>query len=372
MKNIIIDDAVPFAQEMFSSLGKVTCIPGKEIQPKHLKTADALIVRSRTQVNQSLIEKSPVQFVGSTVVGLDHIDQPLLKAKKIAFYSAQGCNANSVAEYVITCIINYAKQKHMHLEGKTLGIIGVGNVGKQVQQKAIALGLTVLANDPPRQVKETDKEFVNLETALTADIISFHTPLNFTGQHPSHHLLNQNNFHQVNQQALIINAARGGIIDENSWINYVYQAPNLTSIIDCWENEPTINTKLHAIASIATPHIAGHALEAKIKGSLMAYKELCSFWNQTESTDWQQHLPKMPNTIHAETTSSTQSDIYAILAQCYQPINDHQAINLTNSADFESYRRHYPIRREWSEYHVKTNPNPLLRKKLISLGFKVL
>lgn len=372
MKNIIIDDAVPLAQEMFSSLGKVTCIPGKKIQAKHLEKADALIVRSRTEVNQSLIEKSPVQFIGSTVVGLDHIDQPLLKEKEISFYSAQSCNANSVAEYVITCIINYAEQKQMPLEEKTLGIIGVGNVGKQVQKKAIALGLSVLANDPPRQEIEKHAQFVNLETALTADIITFHTPLNLSGPYPTHHLLNRHNINQVNKQALIINAARGGIIDENAWISYANQNPNLTSIIDCWENEPNINPKLHAIANIATPHIAGHALEAKIKGSLMVYKTLCLFWKQPETNDWQHHLPKMPNTIQLNSSSSIQHDIYRVLAKCYQPLNDHKAINLTNNTDFETYRRHYPIRREWSEYPVKTTNNLLLKKKLTSLGFKVL
>jgi len=293
-KNIIIDDAVPFAKEMFASLGKVTCIAGKEINEQHLLNADALIIRSRTKITPPLLQNSKIDFVGSSVVGLDHVDQAYLAQNNIKFYSAQGCNANSVAEYVITCIINFAEQQNISLKNKTIGIIGVGNVGKLLQQKAMALGLSVLANDPPRQQKENLPNFVDLNTALSADIVSFHTPLTNYGQFATKQLLNKNNFSQIKPHALLINAARGEIIDEQHWIKYAKQHPNITNIIDCWQDEPNINPQLYSLAHIATPHIAGHALDAKIKGALMVYKQLCAHWQQPENNSWRVNLPPPP------------------------------------------------------------------------------
>ncbi len=371
-KKIIIDDAVPYAKEIFSSLGDVTCIAGKEIKTHHLKDADALIIRSRTNITPSLLENTPITFVGSTVVGLDHVDLSYLKQQKIAFYSAQGCNANSVAEYVITCMVNYAEQHQFSLESKSLGIIGVGNVGKLLQQKALALGITVFANDPPRQQKLPGAPLVSLEKALTADIISFHTPLTNSGKHPTLNLLNEHNFKLINEEALLINAARGGVIKESAWVQYAIKHKTITSIVDCWENEPNVNLPLHSHADISTPHIAGHALEAKIKGSLMAYQALCSFWQQKEDPQWKQHLLSLPEPIQLPENITIQQAIHTLLAQCYQPLTDHQAIDITNSTEFEAYRRNYPVRREWSEHRVNTTNNKHLNQTIKQLGFTLI
>ena len=370
-KHIIVDDAVPYAKEMFSSLGEVTCLPGKEIKASHLKQADALIIRSRTNINATLLKNSSINFIGSTVVGLDHVDQTYLKQQKIKFYSAQGCNANSVAEYIITCIVNHAEENHLQLNTKTLGIIGVGNVGKQLQKKAQALGLTILANDPPRQQQENLPNFTTLEQALTADIVSFHTPLTSHGDFPTDKLLNKNNFSLINKQALLINAARGGIIEESAWINYANQTPTLTNVIDCWENEPNINPALAKIAKLTTPHIAGHAFEAKIKGSHMVYQSLCNHWNEPENNQWKIKLIAKPQPIKL-TDTTPQKTIKQLLSQCYQPTKDHQAINITNPLDFEHYRRHYPIRREWTEYSVLTTKDDTLNQVIKKLGFTLI
>ncbi len=368
-KTIIIDDAIPFAKEMFAPLGKVICLAGSAITAEKIIDADALIIRSRTNINKNLLKHSKVSFIGSTVVGLDHVDQQYLIDNNIQFYSAQGSNANSVAEYVITCIINHVQQHNISLTGKTLGIIGVGNIGKLLQTKAIALGLKILANDPLKQVKKDDKNFVDLNTALSADIISFHTPLQTSTKHPTNNLLNKKNFPLINKQALLINASRGGIINEIDWIEYANKHPNITNIIDCWQNEPNINQQLQAIAHIATPHIAGHALDAKIKGALMTYKNLCNFWQQPINNDWQTLLPKTP-TISIKTTGPTQQIIYDLIKQCYQPQKDHQAMQLNNN--FEHYRRNYPTRREWSKYSLKKSTDINLNQALTGLGFKLL
>jgi erythronate-4-phosphate dehydrogenase len=371
-KTIVIDDAVPYAHELFSHLGHVTTLPGKEITRDSLKTADALIVRSRTQVNQALLENTPVEFVGSTVVGLDHIDQVYLQQQSIEFYSAQGCNANSVAEYVITNIVNLAVLKSFSLKSTQLGIIGVGHVGKKVAEKAAALGMTLLLNDPPRVEQENLTGFVDLDTALSADIITVHTPLNYDGPHPTHHLLSAEKLNQIQPHQIIINAARGGIIDEQAWS----KTPTAANIIDCWENEPNIDETLYQTALIATPHIAGHALDAKIAGSQMVFSALCQYWHTEPVIDWPSILPTPPEPIQPSFTGKLETDLKALLTQCYQPEKDDLAIRTKNIIEthkkYEYYRRHYPIHREWHQHRVQKTGHKLFDNCLYSLGFKLI
>lgn len=372
MKKIIIDDAVAYAEPIFSTLGEVVSLPGKEINAQSVKNADALIVRSRTQVNKPLLHGSSIEFVGSTVVGLDHIDQDYLDESGINFYSAQGCNANSVSEYVLTVLFDLAELHNFHLSEKSIGIIGVGHVGKLVEQKARALNMTVRLNDPPRAEKEGTDKFVCIEEALSSDIVTFHTPLTFEGNHKTFHLLNQNNFHHIKPDTIVINAARGGIIDENIWAKTVTRA----NIIDCWENEPFINHELYKHATLATPHIAGHALDAKIKGSTMVYDALCKLWEIPKNEDWKACLPPQPKTIQPVVSLNSQSMIDSILRECYQPKEDDLAIRSTDINEvhkkFEYYRRHYPEHREWFVHEVMSSGSNNIDKCLSSLGFKII
>ena len=372
---LLIDDAIPYAQAMFTHLGQVTLMPGRDIQNRHLKKIDALIIRSRTQINAQLLNNTPVQFIGSTVVGLDHIDLDYLKQRKLYFYSAQGCNANSVAEYIITALFALAETQQISLlkspapdtNPLTLGIIGVGNVGKKLQQKAQILGWQCLLNDPPRQQAEpqTRNHFVSLEQALTADIISLHTPLTQQGKYPTLHLINAQHLQKLQPHQILINAARGGIIDETAWLEAHTQA----NIIDCWQNEPNIHPQLHKQANIATPHIAGHSLDAKIAGTEKVYQALCQFCGQTPQTDWQQQLPPPPPPIQIDPQQPLQSQIHQALLKAYPIWHDHQALQPYSLAPtlFENYRRHYPIRREWHQHSYQSpTPIPLLNQ----LGFQ--
>lgn len=370
-RKIVIDDAVPFAKEMFSHLGTIITLPGRAISHADLVDADALIVRSRTQVNQALLQNTAVKFVGSTVVGLDHVDQDWLKANDIVFYSAQGCNANSVAEFVMTQLFQVAEEAGFNLQDKTLGIIGVGNVGSRLAKKADILGIRTLLNDPPRQHAENLPHFVDLKTAFQADIISFHTPLTQQGAWPTHHLLSKQHLDKINPNIIIINAARGGIIDETAWVN----TPTQYNLIDCWEKEPHINEALYKTAHQATPHIAGHSLDAKIAGSLMVYETLCQFWQTPQQNQWQQNLPQTPAIIEVNNPHSEQHQLMQIMTQAHNPQSDDHAIRAPNIAQviaqFEDYRRHYPQYREWQHHRVAA-ASPQLHTKLMALGFKIL
>lgn len=334
---LLIDDTCYAYDKIFGSFGEITKVAGGDINAHLVKDCDILIVRSRTQVNAGLLAGSRVKFVGSAVAGLEHIDQDYLHANNIGFFSAQGCNAMAVAEFVISAIVNLAAEFGFDYQTKTLGIIGVGNVGSRLAKKAKLLGIKTLLNDPPRQKNENLADFVDLPTALSADIISFHTPLTTTGAHPSYHLLNADNFHLISPQTIVFNTARGGVIDELIWQN----TPTLSNVIDCWENEPNINPNLQKNAFLATPHIAGHSVDAKFQGSFMVYQALCRFFNIEQNAD-------IANLINPQKLSIKKDNLKDTLNAIYDFKQDDAAIQNTNN--FEDYRRHYPIRYEWHHF----------------------
>lgn len=375
-RTLIIDDAVPYAHEIFSHLGKVITLPGKEINADDVKNADALIIRSRTQINASLLKNSRVSFVGSTVVGLDHVDQDYLKQQQIHFYSAQGCNANSVAEFVINALFELAEKQDFTLSDKTLAIIGVGHVGHLVHEKAEKLGIKCLLNDPPRQRNEKpakyNETFHSLDECLQADIITFHTPLTKTGEDASYHLLSAERLAAIKPEQIIINAARGGIIDEEAWIHTKTKA----NIIDCWENEPTIDEALYQTAYWATPHIAGHSLDAKVAGSEMVYHALCKHWQTQPDDNWRKHLPEAPAVINLTEVDNIQTALHQLFKQTHDIALDDQAIRSENIGDvhkkYENYRRNYPVYREWKYQRIKLTRNNELNNLLNSLGFTLI
>ena len=343
---LIIDDACYAYDEIFSQFGEIITMAGRDINTESVKDADALIVRSRTQVNQVLLEGSSIKFVGSTVAGLDHVDQDYLQKNNIKFFSAQGCNSMAVAEFVISTILNLAKKHNFNYQDKTLGIIGVGNVGSRLAAKAELLGIQTLLNDPIRQENENLPNFVDLDTALSADIVTFHTPLTFDGPYPSFKLLNKNNFHNISEKTILFNAARGGVIVEEIW----EKMQTLENVIDCWENEPNINQNLQKTAYLASPHIAGHSVDAKFMGSFMVYEALCKFLGEKQQEN-------IKNLINPGVLALKSNNLLDCLNEVYDFKQDTVAIK--NIENFEYYRRNYPIRYEWHHYNSKI-PLPIV------------
>lgn len=337
---LLIDDAVWGSNQIFSEFGEVFTLPGREIRSESLKDFDALIVRSRTRVDEKLLRDANIKFVGSTVAGLDHIDKNYLEDNAITLSSAQGCNANAVSEYVISAIANLSKDYGFKLSNKTLGIIGVGNVGRRLEVKAKQLGMKTLLNDPPREALEGSDNFTSLESALSADIVTFHTPLTYSGRHPTYKLLDSHNFKHINNDAIVINAARGGIINETVWEKTQTKA----NIIDCWENEPNINLNLQKSAYWATPHIAGHSIDAKFMGSFMIYKDLCKYIKKPLN-DNIEHL------INPELKIIRENNLHETLNSIYSFHADDKAIQ--DISNFENYRRNYPERYEWRHFETE-------------------
>ena len=371
MLTIVIDDAIVEAEALFGHLGKTIIVPGGDI-PKNAQQADALIIRSRTQISASFLQNHPnIRFIGSSVVGLDHIDLAACNRAGVSLYTAQGCNARSVAEYVIVQLVNQALQQQCALKDITLGIIGVGNVGKQLQALANVLDINILLNDPYRRDAEAKFQHTPLNELLAqSHVISLHTPLTHQGAYPSYHLINADNLTQITNHCLFINAARGDIVDENSLI----QRDDLAIITDCWSNEPHINDTLFNKSRLATPHIAGHAWDAKYRGGFMTAQALAT-WSQQQAPLYAPIISEQPPIIAQG--SSQIEQLHSILQQAYPFIlDDHKLRNAPNTDRarlFEDYRRHYPMRREWTELSViNQSLNSNLWQKIQALGFNLL
>ena len=278
MMKIVVDENIPCAEQLFGGLGSVVYTAGRSVSPEVVADAEVLLVRSVTAVGADLLEGSAVRFVGTATIGTDHIDLAYLAGRGITFADAAGSNSNSVAEYVIVALLVIAERAGLDLAGKSIGVIGVGNVGSKVKAKAAALGLRVLANDPPLQRETNDPDFVSLDTVLDeADIVTCHVPLTRKGLDPTWHLLDRERLGRLGPERILLNTARGGVVD-NVALKEALQKNRLgPTVLDVWEGEPNIDVGLLGEVGLGTPHIAGYSLDGKVNGTVMLYEAVCEF-----------------------------------------------------------------------------------------------
>lgn len=278
--HIVADENIPLAEEAFGTLGTVHTRPGRAIRLADVRDADVLLVRSVTPVDADLLAGSAVQFVGSATIGTDHIDRDYLRERGIAFAHAPASNADSVADYVIAVLVRLAIRQRTALRGKTIGIVGCGNIGSRLARRLPALGLRVLKNDPPRAEAATATgkahDFVPLDAVLAeADIVTLHVPLTDEGDHPTYHLFDENTLRRMQRGGWLINTSRGSVVD-NAALNRVVADGHLSAVaLDVWEGEPTPDPALLHAVDLATPHIAGYAYDGKVRGTTMLYEALC-------------------------------------------------------------------------------------------------
>ncbi|MDR3667352.1 MAG: 4-phosphoerythronate dehydrogenase, partial [Ignavibacteriaceae bacterium] len=291
---IIADENITLVQEAFSGLGDVFLYGGRDISNNILKDADVLLVRSITDVNKNLLEGTNVKFVGTATIGIDHVDTNYLSEKEIFFSDARGCNSDAVAEYVFTALLNLSIEQNFELKGKSIGVVGAGNIGSRIVRLAGALGMNVLQNDPPLKRQTGDKRFLDLDELMNVDIITFHVPLNMEGEDRTSHLFDHNKLNSLKDGAIIINASRGPVVDNDS-LEMLISKKKFTSVLDVWENEPLINMNLLLKIRFGTPHIAGYSYEGKINGTVILYNALCTFLNK--KIEWQPVIPPAINPL---------------------------------------------------------------------------
>ena len=346
---IVADENMPAVESLFGHLGTVRRVPGRGLSADQVADADILLVRSVSRVDASLLTGSRVGFVGTATIGTDHIDTQWLAEQQIGFSAAPGCNAEAVVDYVLSCLYQQAAQQGFDLQDKTIGIVGVGNVGGRLQKRLSALGLNLLLNDPPRAEQESG--FVTLDKLLAeADIICLHTPLIHEGKHPTWHLMDAERLAAIKPGAILLNAGRGPVIDNQALLSLMEQRADLTLILDVWEYEPEVNPALAAYCEIATPHIAGYSLDGKIRGTYMLYEA----WCRQQGSEPEQALREfLPPPSLASIELNEQTELLDLIRLCYDPYRDDRALRRTlhlpsdaQAKAFDQLRKQYPVRRE--------------------------
>jgi erythronate-4-phosphate dehydrogenase len=384
MLKIVADQNIPFVKECFSSLGDVQTCSGRQITPELVRDADILLVRSITPVNEALLAGSRVRFVGTATIGTDHVDTEYLRRAKIAFASAPGSNANSVAEYVVAGLLLVAKRRQWTLEGKSIGIIGVGNVGSRVEAKCRALGMIPVLNDPPLARITADSKYRPLEEALACDIVTLHTPLTEEGPDATFHLADDIFFSVLKKGAVFLNTARGAVMETAALKQAIESGKTAAVILDVWENEPTPDPWLIRRVDISTPHIAGYSFDGKVNGLLMIYRAACEFLGVPPQHTEKDFLPPpaVPRIeISSEQVQSSSEEIllHEIIQQVYpigrDDFNMREILQVPadqQGAFFDRLRKEYPVRREFQNTVVKLPKGAdTLAAKLAGIGFQV-
>lgn len=339
---IVIDDKIPFIREAVSQItDEAIYKSGPLIGPDDIKDADALIVRTRTRCDKNLLAGSRLKFIATATIGFDHIDTEYLKEKGITWCNCPGCNANSVAQYIHSCLLLLEKEKGLDLSHTCIGLVGAGHVGTAVMNRITPLSVKVLLNDPPREQEEPEACFHSLEEIQQeCDIISFHTPLCHNGNFPTFHLGNDTFFRHLQKRPVVINTSRGSVVDNNAFLQALKSGQISEAIIDTWENEPHINRELLDRAYISTPHIAGYSADGKANASRMVIEALCHFFHLPPVTPIKP--PALPPSFKPA------EDEKALALQLYNPHTDSRALK-SHPEMFEELRGNYPLRREFYE-----------------------
>ena len=356
-------------ENVFASRAEIVFVPGEKITRNDLCDADALITRSVTKCNASLLENTNIKFIATATIGDDHIDKGFCKKNNIHWANAAGCNSGAVEQYVLAAILDCAIKNRLSLHGMTIGIIGVGHIGSRIEKSAKALGLRVLLNDPPRAEKEKGHKFVDLEELVpNADIVTLHVPLKKGGKHKTFHLVDTAFVEKIKKPIMFINTSRGEVVDTKALKNSIRNQQVNYSVIDVWENEPDIDNELLELVDMATPHIAGYSIEGKANGTAMVVNAISRFFN-LGLDNWK---PDIKSPVHTGFSFDCKGKgelevLQEMVSATYDIEKDDKGFR-ASIGEFESLRGRYTFRHEFGAYLFEMNN---CNKKLIELVNKL-
>lgn len=396
---IVCDDNMPAVEACCRSLlsqpFEIRRYPGRTMTAEQVQEADLLLVRSITRVNAELLAGSQVRFVGTATIGTDHLDADWLKEHGIAWASAPGCNARAVGEWVLNVLIQLAAEQGVALAGRRLGIVGLGHVGSCLARLARIMGMEVVASDPflskdslPADL--TDLPLLALPDLLAqCDMVSVHTPLTRSGAHPTFHLLDAAVLACLRPGSWLINAGRGEVVAQDDLLPLL---PALTVVLDVWEGEPVVNAELLAGVRWGSPHIAGHSLEGKWRGSWQIVQSAAGFMADgvapltgllsdiLPDTGCQElHLEPAPAQREAAAAESRpaltlEQRLAPLLRKVIALDEDDQRLRQAQQEErpteaFDRLRKQYAIRREFPAHVVHVASGDELAPILAALGF---
>ena len=399
---IVADKAIPYARRFFSTLGEVLLLDSRDITPASVRDADCLVTRSVTRVDRTLLDNSRIKCVASNSSGTDHVDINYLDARGIPLFNAKGCNANSVAEYVLSCLFVLSEQFGVEPHGKTAGIIGCGHVGARLRSLLQIIGMETRVYDP--FIRDENGSFVyrDLDNVLFSDVITLHVPMTTTGEYPTAQMVARSFLDRLKQDVILINTARGGIVHEQDLIDFARRNRTSHLVLDVWKNEPCINDELFTLASLATPHIAGYSAQARMNATRLVYEQVCRWFGVSATADAvtnrqdrrfarPQAAVRLRPGMDAVTLADENAElnlsgfdktldaIGAAVLACYDVRSDCAALQglaeiepHERGAFFDSLRTDYPSRREFPALRVALSDNQgLIGEKLSALGFSI-
>ena len=353
---VVCDSAIPFLKGALEPYCQVVYAPGSEISREMVMDADALVIRTRTRCNAALLEGTKVRFIATATIGYDHIDTQWCESHGIKWTNAPGCNSWSVQQYIGSLLVTMSRTLGFSFREKTIGVVGVGNVGSKVARLAVLLGFRVLLCDPPRARKEGSGQFVSLDEIISrSDIITLHVPLIRDGEDATFHMFDESRLASMNQNQILINSSRGEVVDDAALKNALTQKKILAASLDVWENEPQIDPELLSLLFTGTPHIAGYSVDGKATGTTMSVQALGKFFD-LECRNWEvTEVPQsvQPAEFSIDTAGKTPQQVLAdAILHTYDIRTDDAALR-ASVATFEKQRSDYPVRREFPAFSVK-------------------
>ena len=356
---IVADENMPNVEAWFSTVSNdIERKPGRTLTASELQNTDILLVRSITQVNESLLAGTNVKFVGSATIGTDHVDQSYLKSQNIPFHYAPGCNAQSVADWLLAVFSRLHIDHDLHWWQKTIAIVGVGNVGTTVVETLKRFGCRLLVCDPLKYEAGLLPEHLPLEVVLAAaDIVCLHTPHTKVGEHATHWMIGQPQLDLLKPNAWLINAGRGPVCQRNPLLNQAAKGL-LNVVLDVWPEEPTVDGELLEAVALASPHVAGYSLEGKFKGTEMLAQAVAKQFKLSELLP-----PSLPAglCINAELYRQDSIEKWAseLVLAVYDPARDTSTMRASlvqgviAGGMFDLLRKEYPTRRELASTTIK-------------------
>ncbi|WP_262460277.1 4-phosphoerythronate dehydrogenase [Alloalcanivorax balearicus] len=366
---IVADENMP-GLAPFEALGTVRRVDGRRLTRIDLADTEVLLVRSVTRVDRVLLEGTPVRFVGSATIGTDHVDRAALKAMGVAFAHAPGCNARAVAEYVLQALLLACREQGRTLRDSSVGIVGLGNVGSRVAQWLSALGVTVLACDPPLQRAGADTvvPLTDLDTVLAADLVTLHVPLTRQGPDATFHMLDRERLLRLGPRQTLLSTCRGAVIDNQALRERLADANAPLVLLDVWEGEPRIDAGLLARVRLGSPHVAGYSVEGKWLGTTMLHQAFRLWRGESAGVpvmDGERPIQEHP--------VADEDDLLALLQRAYRIDDDDRRLRASvDETDpgraFDALRRDYPPRHELHHWRHRGEVAPAL-SALLSLLF---
>jgi len=374
------ENSLPLAAEYFGTFGAVSGYDVGTLTPEQLVDVDVLAVRSTTRVTPELLAcANRLTLVGTATAGINHLDTRYLDAQGIYWMSAAGCNAQAVAEYVLSVLCNAHLAGITDLKRARVGIVGAGHVGSALSRLLDTLGIDYVLFDPPLAEQGDERIFTDWQTILNCDVITLHVPFVPEGDYPTDKMIDAEVLNHLSAAQLLINACRGEVIDEVALKQRLMAGNGPTVVLDVFANEPDIDTDLLQYLWLATPHIAGHSLEGKYSGTQMVYEAICGLVGLTPEKSLDDFLPERPN-LHVDLElCSDQGDnlapAIALVLSVYDVTEDNNNFRqgLAGPTSFTAMRKQYRVRRELAGHQVEFSrqPDSAIATQLAKLGFNL-